>query len=164
MLDSATDLVSRIFYLTLLWAIVGMSFSLFDKSHGRNMFVAFAFASMLHFAVTEGFFKRVFAVYVHKRARPYLAHPNDIKAIGREHGSASFPSSHMSTSLLMLSIVCFFHPAFWLIALIFILFMAFARLHNGMHYPTDIIAGTILGILYGIAGIYSSNIILNALS
>lgn len=163
-IDDVTDFVSRILYLTVFWAMVGMSFLLFDKAHGKNMFVAFAIASMLHFAVTEGFFKRIFAIYVYKRKRPYLARPDDIKAIGREHGSASFPSSHMSTSLLMLSIIYFFYPPVWPALLAFILFMAYARMHNGMHYPSDVIAGTVFGTLYGFAGIYLSNIILDILS
>lgn len=36
---------------------------------------------------------------------------------------------------------------------VFLFFMAFARIHNGMHYPSDVVAGAVLGILYGLAGI-----------
>jgi membrane-associated phospholipid phosphatase len=32
--------------------------------------------------------------------------------------------------------------------------MAYARMHNGMHYPSDIIAGAALGTFYGLVGIY----------
>ncbi|HCB51180.1 TPA: hypothetical protein DEP21_01160 [Patescibacteria group bacterium] len=28
--------------------------------------------------------------------------------------------------------------------------MAFSRMHNGMHYPSDVIVGSVLGILYGL--------------
>jgi len=45
----------------------------------------------------------------------------------------------------------------WPTGIIFALLMAFSRIHNGMHYPTDVIAGGIFGILYGSIGIYITN-------
>jgi len=39
----------------------------------------------------------------------------------------------------------------------FVLLMTFARMHNGMHYPSDILVGSILGIIYGAVSIYFVN-------
>jgi membrane-associated phospholipid phosphatase len=35
--------------------------------------------------------------------------------------------------------------------------MAFSRIHNGMHYLTDVLAGGILGFFYGLAAVYLVN-------
>jgi len=37
--------------------------------------------------------------------------------------------------------------------LIFVLLMATARMRNGMHYPSDVLAGAVLGIVYGVAAV-----------
>ncbi len=34
--------------------------------------------------------------------------------------------------------------------------MALSRLHNGMHYPTDILGGIVLGLIYGVIAIILS--------
>ena len=37
--------------------------------------------------------------------------------------------------------------------LVFTAILAFARLHKGLHYPSDELAGVILGIIYGAAAL-----------
>ena len=35
--------------------------------------------------------------------------------------------------------------------------MAFCRIHNGMHYPSDVFIGSCLGLAYGALGIYGAS-------
>jgi undecaprenyl-diphosphatase len=56
--------------------------------------------------------------------------------------------------LAVLSVFVYYYRKVWPWALGFILLMAFARMHNGMHYPSDVLAGTILGICYGLIAVW----------
>ena len=38
-----------------------------------------------------------------------------------------------------------------------VLLMAFSRMHNGMHYPSDVIAGVGFGILAGYLSVFAVN-------
>jgi membrane-associated phospholipid phosphatase len=159
--DALTKTVSHIFLLAALWASIALWALFFDKLNGRELFVAMGTASVLHFAVSEGIFKMLFPKFFRGRKRPYIAYPDEIRAIGREHRDSSFPSSHMSTTTAMLMVITYFYPFLWPASVFATFLMAYARLHNGMHYLSDIAAGTVLGALYGLAGIYSAETLLS---
>ncbi|EKE10664.1 MAG: hypothetical protein ACD_15C00217G0012 [uncultured bacterium] len=153
-MDALTKTVSHIFLLAAFWAAIGTWILFFDRVNGREIFVAMAIASVLHFIIIEGFFKILLPKYFQARKRPYISYPDEIRAIGREHRDSSFPSSHMSTTAAMLMIITYFHIFIWPISSVFLIFMAYARMHNGMHYPSDVVAGAALGTFYGLVGIY----------
>lgn len=150
--DKMTDFVSRIFYLAVFWTLLTIAI-FFLARNGRVIAVTMTVAAILHFIISEGVFKYLLVKYF-KKTRPYIQHPNEISSIGRQHSDSSFPSSHMSANLSVLTVLVYFYPAIWPIVLVFVLLMAYARLHNGMHYLSDIVAGTILGIAYGAVSIY----------
>jgi membrane-associated phospholipid phosphatase len=54
----------------------------------------------------------------------------------------------MANICAMMTVMIFFIPGAWPIALLFVLLMAFSRMHNGMHYPSDVLMGSLLGIGY----------------
>jgi len=152
--SAAANFVGRIRVLVLLWAVIAVAILFLDKVNGRIIFLALAIASILHFLISEGVFKMLLPKYFKTRVRPYLAHPEVIRSRGSRHKDSSFPSSHMSTTLAMLTVIVYFYPLVWPAALLFALFMAYARMHNGMHYPSDIVAGTAFGMIYGLIAIY----------
>ncbi len=158
MLDELTDFVSRILYLSVFWTVFTIAIFFWAKN-GRTIATALAIAAGLHFLISEGIFKYLLIKYL-KKARPYITHSSEVFPIGRKHSDSSFPSSHMSATLSILTVLIYFYPTAWLAIILFALFMAFSRLHNGMHYPSDVIAGAILGVLYGSLGIYFSEIVL----
>jgi undecaprenyl-diphosphatase len=68
----------------------------------------------------------------------------------------------MSSTVSILTVFVYFYKKYWIVwtsAILFALLMAFARIHNGMHYPTDVLAGTALGIVYGIIAIKSQKLL-----
>jgi len=156
--DVLTEFVSRILYLAVFWTLFTIAI-FFWAENGKNIAIALAIAAGLHFLISEGIFKYLLLKYF-KKTRPYVAHPQEVFPIGRKHNDSSFPSSHVSANVAVLSVLIYFYPAAWPVMVLLGLLVAFARLHNGMHYLTDVVAGTILGVLYGVAGIYLSNIIL----
>jgi len=100
------------------------------------------------------------------RKRPYantqLQDDLNIKIINRDpgHGSKeleSFPSGHVLWTSLCVSLICYQFGGFG--ALIFgwmIPAMMFLRLYLGVHYPSDIIAGLILGSINAVISILVS--------
>ena len=151
-LDGVTDFVTRILYLAVFWTLATIMIFFFAEN-GRMIAMALTIAASLHFLISEGVFKYLLKKYF-MRTRPYIAHPEDIFSIGRKHSDSSFPSSHMSANLAVLTVLVHFYPTVFWFAIVFIMLTALARLHNGMHYLSDILAGTILGMSYGLFAIY----------
>jgi len=128
--------------------------SLKDKIKGKQVFLAVIIAMTLHFAISDGFFKSVVPRYFETKERPYIAHPQEITPLGKLNTSASFPSNHMSSVVSVLGVLTYFYRRYWKLAVAFTILMAFSRMHNGMHYPSDILGGIIFGILYSQLAVY----------
>jgi len=105
--------------------------------------------AILHFGITEGIIKHLLLSVIPKRKRPYVAYPETIKPVGKKFSDSSFPSSHMATTVAMFFVIVAFYPSLFVPAIIMTVLMAFSRLHNGMHYPSDILVGILLGLSYG---------------
>jgi undecaprenyl-diphosphatase len=139
-----------IFYL----ALIALTCFL-DKKNRKIVIITVIIAFFIDILITSLFFKDFLVNYYHLfRLQPWMAHPNDIIAIGKTSNSSSFPSAHMSNILAVLTVFVYYYRKTWLWALLFALLIAFSLIHNGVHYPTDILAGSVLGLLYGFAAIY----------
>lgn len=64
----------------------------------------------------------------------------------------SFPSGHTGASFAAVSALYFSRSRLWMPSLILAVLIAFSRLYLYVHYPTDILAGALLGIMTGWAG------------
>ena len=64
----------------------------------------------------------------------------------------SFPSGHTAASFAATSALYFSRQKFWKPALVLAVLIAFSRLYLYVHYPTDILAGIMLGIIVGYLG------------
>jgi undecaprenyl-diphosphatase len=153
-IDNITNFVSWIPFIFVLWLVLGVYSIIKDKKNGKWVFITILVALGLHFIISEGLFKHFLADFLHIfRFRPWFAHPIEIRSIGKQFMDSSFPSSHMASTLAALTVFVYYYRKTWPWALLFVLFMAFSRMHNGMHYPTDVLAGSLLGILYGLLAI-----------
>jgi undecaprenyl-diphosphatase len=151
--DQLATFISLIPFLIVLWALLSFLALFLDRKKGKWVFLTVVLALILHFLISEGLLKHAILAFLPPRTRPWLAHPEEIVAIGKAFTDSSFPSSHMASTLAVLTVFTYFYRKVWPASLIFVLLMAFARLHNGMHYPSDVLAGTILGLLYGWAAL-----------
>jgi len=155
--DQITAFISLIPFLIVLWAVLAFTAFFVDKKNGKWVLIAVLIALALHFIISEGLLKHAILTFFPPRIRPWIGHPGEIIAIGKAFTDSSFPSSHMASTLAVLTVFVTFYRKTWPLALIFVLLMAFSRIHNGMHYPTDVLAGTVLGLGYGLLAIYIVN-------
>lgn len=113
-----------------------------------KIFITASIAIAIHFFWGEGVLKIGGKTVGFYRKRPYVAHPKDIVAIGGKFSDSSFPSSHVASTVSISAVLVTFYPAFIFAALVIVVIVSFARLHNGMHYFSDVVAGIFLGIIY----------------
>jgi len=154
--DLLTRAVSYIPFISAFWLLATAAIFFLDQQDGLKIAITMTISISLHAVITTGLLKRGLGRY-HKRLRPYIAYPKEIIPLGKKEIDTSFPSRHMSANLSLLTVVVYFHPTIIPIAIIWAILTALARLHNGMHYLSDVVAGAILGIVYGMLAIYFLN-------
>jgi len=155
-LDIFSQIVSRNRTMIVLRAIV-LSFALFfKKKHRKLVLLSFILAAGFFYLVAEIGFKSILVHEIGIRPRPYVAHAEIIKPIGKNYSDSSFPSSHMTLTVAMITVLIILFPAVRPYAILYALLMAWSRMHNGMHYPSDVLAGALLGIWCGRTGVVVS--------
>ena len=82
------------------------------------------------------------------RPRPYTL--TDFEIIIAPLSDYSFPSGHTFFAFAFLKIISVRYPTMKIPALIFAILIGFSRLYLYVHFPTDVVAGAILGTLTGI--------------
>jgi undecaprenyl-diphosphatase len=65
--------------------------------------------------------------------------------IGPSERTHSFPSGHSATSFAAATMLSAYAPRFRVAFYTLACLIAFSRLYNGVHYPTDVVAGALLG-------------------
>ena len=93
------------------------------------------------------------------RVRPYMAHPDKIKCLQIVEADAdpmdiiqqgySFPSGHAATSAALFGGIGreVRKRWMWTLAIVMPLLIGFSRFAVGVHYPTDVLAGWVVGLL-----------------
>lgn len=135
----------------LLFIALGVLLLLFRQSRKSG---AAALASMLlGLLVTNVTIKPLAA-----RARPWVV-MEGFTALVAEHDPNSFPSGHSCSAFAFAVAVCMALPWKWgrIAALAAAVVMALSRLYVGVHFPSDVLAGALIGTLCGLAGSWLVN-------
>jgi undecaprenyl-diphosphatase len=67
--------------------------------------------------------------------------------LGPPSTTHSFPSGHSATSFACATVLSHYAPRLRVPFFALATLIAFSRIYNGMHYPTDVLAGAVLGVL-----------------
>jgi undecaprenyl-diphosphatase len=81
-----------------------------------------------------------------ERLRPCIV-LSDIHLIGNRKSSSSFPSSHAANFFAAAAFFNYFYPKYRWLYFIIAFLVSSSRIYIGIHFPSDVIAGGILGVL-----------------
>lgn len=134
----------------LIWIIAGILLLIFPKT--RRWGVTLLVTLAITWAICEFGVKNLVA-----RPRPFIVDSSYMLLIAAP-ASFSFPSGHALSSFLAATVITrapspVVEGATWVMAVA----IAFSRLYLFVHFPTDVLAGAIIGTLAGLLGVYVSN-------
>ena len=98
-----------------------------------------------------------------RRSRPII-HVTQARVVGYQLSGRSFPSGHTSQAFFMATLMgSHFHTSAWVVFLLYAIALGvgITRMVVGAHYPRDVLAGAILGSVWGLLGVLVDGYVLN---
>lgn len=141
-LNSVMKFITKVGDLGLVWLTAILILSTTAKT--RVLSQQMLFALILATIIGQFLIKLVI-----KRERPCQVY-QDIKMLVPIPTDSSFPSGHTTSSFACATVICFSYPEIGIACLLFAILMGLSRLYLFVHYLSDILFGTILGILIGL--------------
>jgi len=124
----------------LVWLLIGLVLENIVKGKGLLLKIIL---SLISSAIINEILKIIFF-----RERPYLSLPA-IHHLGPNWTNSSFASGHTISSAAALYIIWCHFPSLRCLLLVLFMLIVWSRLYLGMHYPSDIIVGAIIGVFVG---------------
>ena len=129
-----------------LYPLIAVLIYLLVPSAGREFILAGAIAYTLETTLYKLLKNRI------RRNRPCHAMSGVTNAVATMD-TFSFPSGHTAAAFGMTTLFYYFFPLCAIAILLWACMIGFFRVYLGVHYPTDILAGTLLGMGSAAAGI-----------
>jgi membrane-associated phospholipid phosphatase len=145
-LDRALVRVSDAANYSRLWLATAAAVALVGGRQGRRGAVQGVVAIGLASAMSNLVIKPLF-----RRRRPPVSteHPVVSSRRVRRPASASFPSGHTASAFAFASAMGEAVPVLWVPLHVTASVVGYARVHTGVHYPSDVIVGALVGASCG---------------
>lgn len=122
------------------YALLGPLIFWIDRETGRLLLPAGIIGFTAHLT-SHKLIKHLF-----KRHRPFVKIPG-VHCLVKPPDEFSFPSGHSAAAFLMATLLSAFFPVITVPAFSIAMLIGFSRVYNGVHYPSDVLAGMVLGLL-----------------
>jgi decaprenylphosphoryl-5-phosphoribose phosphatase len=123
----------------LIWVILGLVLVAIDSSRWESWLIC---ALLGPLAIGLNYTVKL----VVRRPRPVL---EGLPPLGGAPSSLSFPSAHATSSFAVATAMCRVDPA-TSAAFLVALALSLGRPYLGMHYPSDVLAGAVIGVVLGL--------------
>ncbi len=138
-----------------IWLILAAVFFCFKKTRKASVCSFMALDIMV-------IGNEVILKHLINRTRPFKTVEGLVTLIEKPP-SSSFPSGHTSSSFAVAMVLWTLLPRKYSVpCLILAGLIAFSRLFVGVHYPTDILGGMMIGVLYGFLGLKLGSLIVDS--
>jgi membrane-associated phospholipid phosphatase len=138
-IESAAQALGKAGNNAVVWVVLGVVLAILDWERHEAWLIC---AVLGPIAIVLNYLIKL-AV---RRPRPVL---EGLPPLGGAPSSLSFPSAHALSSFAVATAMCRVDPA-TAGALIVALAISLGRPYLGMHYPSDVLVGALLGILLGL--------------
>jgi undecaprenyl-diphosphatase len=122
-----------------LYAVIGLLAWLFDGEHGQSFLMAgltgYAVELPIYWLLKNSF----------QRRRPEEFSPL-VTAYITPSDRFSLPSGHTTAGFLMATLIAYFYPSYGAFAFVWACLIGTSRLLLGVHFFTDVLMGSLLGI------------------
>lgn len=153
-LDIFMPMITTLGNAGAIWIVLTV-FMLISKKY-RKVGIALGCALILDLIICNIILKPLIA-----RIRPYDIN-TAVQLLIPKPTDFSFPSGHTAASFTAVSALYFSRNKLWIPSLILALLIAFSRLYLYVHFPTDVLAGMLLGCAFGFAGHRMSDYIIGS--
>lgn len=149
LLDTLMKIVTTSGDAGIIWIVAAILCLIFKKT--RKAGTCMAIALILVLLISNLTLKPLIA-----RPRPFILR-EEIELIISAPSGFSFPSGHTASSFAAATGLFIYHKKLGIAALIWAFLIAFSRLYMYVHYPTDVMAGMLVGILCAVIGMVLVN-------
>lgn len=149
LLDSIMVFITSLGNAGIIWIVLAVIF-LFSKKY-RKCGIAMALALLFSFIFGNVILKNVF-----ERPRPSWVDTNVMLLI-KNPTDFSFPSGHSFASFAGATVIFMYHKKEGIAALILAGLIAFSRLYLFVHYPSDVVLGSLFGVISAIVAVMIVN-------
>ena len=133
-------------YLMLAYLLCFLFWPKKDRTKNRAMVVSAVIA-----AIVSRYVVKSLMILFYERPRPYINLPlsHDLVSVSSAENLQSFPSGHAIFFFALSMVIYRFNKKLGAVFFICSVVMSVSRIFVGVHWPSDILGGAILGIIVG---------------